>query len=225
MRTVDGIEGGKVHFERAIELDPGFAHAFAGLANAYHLLHEYAGLPESESLDPAMEQVNRALELSPELGEAFMVRGELNRHLDEYAASEVDFERALELIPGNATVYHWYSFLKSDQDKEEEFSSLIRRTNKHQTTAFNILHAIGVIPNTKVSDVVVKRIAGEVAAPHVLIDTAVNVVTNDAPFVIMRDIVGSVIRGRPEGRSFDDLATEAHMCQSKPPADQTTVIK
>ena len=130
LRTVTGIETGKQHFEKAIELDPGFAEAKTGLANAYHLLFEYAGWPEDESLDVAMDLLNEALELSPELGEAFMVRGELYRHRDDLDASEADFERAMELIPGNATVAHWFSFLRSAQNREEESYALIKRAHE-----------------------------------------------------------------------------------------------
>ena len=83
LHTVPALEEGKRHFEKAIELDPGFAVAKIGLANAYHLLYEYASWPEAESLDPAMNLLNEALEQSPDLGEAYMVRGEIYRHRDD----------------------------------------------------------------------------------------------------------------------------------------------
>jgi TolB-like protein len=130
LRTVTGIEEGKQHFEKAIELDPEFAEALTGLANAYHLLFEYAGWPEDESLDVAMDLLNQALVLSPELGEAYMVRGELYRHRDDLDASEADFERAMELIPGNATVAHWFSFLRAGQNRKEESYALIKRAHE-----------------------------------------------------------------------------------------------
>jgi TolB-like protein len=130
LRTVDGIEEGKVHFERAVELDPGFGQAVVGLANAYHLMNEYVGLPDEESLVPAMELVSKAIESAPELGEAYMVRGELYRHSDEYDLSQADFERAMELLPGNATVLHWYSFLKNEQGLEDEGFELLQRAHQ-----------------------------------------------------------------------------------------------
>lgn len=130
LRTVPALEQGKGHFERAIELDPQFAVAITGLANAYHLLYEYAGWTEAESLDPAMVLLDQALELSPDLGEAYMVRGEIYRHEDDLDAAVRDFERAIELIPGNATVYHWFSFIRAAQDRNDEAYALLQQAHK-----------------------------------------------------------------------------------------------
>ncbi|MDH3903112.1 MAG: hypothetical protein OES90_07805, partial [Xanthomonadales bacterium] len=130
LRTVTALEQGKSHFERAIELDPEFAVAITGLANAYHLLYEYAGWTEAEALDPAMALLDQALELSPDLGEAFMVRGEIYRHKEDLDAAILDFERAIELIPGNATVYHWFSFIRVDQNLNDEAYALLQRAHE-----------------------------------------------------------------------------------------------
>lgn len=129
LRTVPAIEEGKLHFEQAIELDPKFAVALTGLANAYHLLYEYASWSETESLDLAMGLLDQALELSPDLGEAFMVRGEIYRHRDELDLAVLDFERAVELIPGNAAVYHWFSFVRAAQNERDEALALLQRAH------------------------------------------------------------------------------------------------
>jgi len=129
-RTVPSIEAAKQHFEKAIAVDPNFAKAIAGLANAYHLLYEYAGWPEAESLDVAMELLNQSLELSPNLGEAFMVRGEIYRHRDELDLATADFEKAMELLPGNPTVHHWFSFVRQQQDRQAESFALMRRAHE-----------------------------------------------------------------------------------------------
>jgi TolB-like protein len=130
LRQVEAMEEGKAHFEQALELDPQFAQAMVGLANAHHLLNEYASVPEAESIIPAMGWLGRALDIDPHLGEAYMVRGELYRHLEDWEASEADFLKAIELIPGNASAYHWYSNLKSQQDLEEEAHELLRKAHE-----------------------------------------------------------------------------------------------
>jgi TolB-like protein len=130
LRTVDGIEEGRTHFERALEYDPEFGQARVGLANALHLSHEYVGVPREDSLDPAMELVNLAIEKSPELGEAYIVRGELYRHFEEYELSQADFEKAMELLPGNPTALHWFSFLKNDQGLPDEGFELIKKAHQ-----------------------------------------------------------------------------------------------
>lgn len=130
LRVVYAMEEAKSHFGRALELDPGFAAAKVGLANAYHLLYEYAGWPEAESLEPAMVLLEEALELSPDLGEAFMVRGEIHRHHRELDAAALDFERAMELIPGNAALYHWFSFVRTAQGRRDESYALLQRAHE-----------------------------------------------------------------------------------------------
>jgi TolB-like protein/Flp pilus assembly protein TadD len=139
-RTVAQIQEAKGHFERALELDPGFAQARAALANAYHLLFEYAGLAPEESLDPAMALLEEALQQAPNLGEAYLVRAEIYRHRDEFDAAEADFLRAQELLPGNATVYHWFSFLRSAQGREDEHYALLEKA--HQLDPMSaVIHA------------------------------------------------------------------------------------
>jgi TolB-like protein len=130
LRVVSAMEEGKGHFERALELDPNFAAAKVGLANSYHLLYEYAGWPEAESLEPAMILLEEALELSPNLGEAFMVRGEIHRHHRKLDAAAMDFERAMELIPGNAALYHWFSFVRTAQGRGDESYALLQRAHE-----------------------------------------------------------------------------------------------
>jgi TolB-like protein len=129
-RTAASIEEARPHFERAIALDPGFAQAIVGLANTHHLLMEYAAWPEEESLATAMELLDQALGLNPDMGEAYMVRGELNRHRSDFEASESDFQRAMELIPGNATLMNWYHILKNSQNRFDEAYELLRRAHE-----------------------------------------------------------------------------------------------
>ena len=130
LRTVPGMEEAKQHFERAIAMDPGFAEAQVGLANAYHLLYEYAGWDEEASLDPAMTLLEQALAISPNLGEAYMVRGEIHRHRHEFDLAEADFQRAIKLIPGNATMWLWYSLLRSDRDDTDVEYKLLARAHE-----------------------------------------------------------------------------------------------
>jgi TolB-like protein/Tfp pilus assembly protein PilF len=130
LRTATSIEQAKKHFENAVELDGQLSLAIVGLANAYHLLFEYAGWSERESLDVAMDLVSKALAQSPDLGEAYMVLGELDRHSNDLVAAEANFQRAIELIPGNANVWHWYSFVKDEQGQRKDAEALMQRAHQ-----------------------------------------------------------------------------------------------
>ena len=87
------------------------------------------------------------------------------------------------------------------------------------------LEATDEIPDAEVSNVVVQGIAGEIAAPDVFFDAAVDVVTNDAAFVVVRVIVIDVVGRGAKGGNLDDLAAESHVRQPEPAPDKTAVRK
>jgi tetratricopeptide (TPR) repeat protein len=130
MRNVEEMREGKARFEHALTLDPEFAPAMVGLANAYHLLYEYTEDTEEETVTPAMALLEKALVIDPELGEAYMVRGELNRHLENWEQAESDFRRALALSPGNAAAHHWFSNLRGQQGFKEESDLLLKKAHE-----------------------------------------------------------------------------------------------
>jgi hypothetical protein len=88
-------------------------------------------------------------------------------------------------------------------------------------------YATRVVPDTEIRDVVVERITGEVAAPDVAINVAINVVTQESAAVILDAVVidfsmvliVDFIRssGRSESRHFNDFIAEVHMRQPESP--------
>lgn len=103
------VEAAIRRFERALELDPDFALALAGLAEAYLTLYPAAGVRASEARVRARDAARAALEIDPRLGEVHTTLGMLRGlwDLDWYGAEE-EFRRAIELNPGHATAHHWY---------------------------------------------------------------------------------------------------------------------
>ena len=69
-RTRDGFERAVSFFQQAIERDPGFANAYAGLADAFSLFSDYGLKSPDETMPKAKSAALRALELDPALGEA-----------------------------------------------------------------------------------------------------------------------------------------------------------
>jgi TolB-like protein/Flp pilus assembly protein TadD len=98
-------------FNRAIELDPGFALAYVGLADSYQLQLEYSGLPPDEMLAKAQAATDRALALDDRLAEAYTSLGGIEDFRNDFEAAEVAYKRALELNANYVTAYHWYSLL------------------------------------------------------------------------------------------------------------------
>jgi TolB-like protein/tetratricopeptide (TPR) repeat protein len=108
--------------ERAVELDPGLAEAWAWIANVRMSCGLFClQLRDREQYPKAREAVQRALELDEHMGMAHAVLGSiLMQDAWDFAAAEREFERAMELSPGDPTVVTgsaWYLLLtgKSDQ--------------------------------------------------------------------------------------------------------------
>jgi adenylate cyclase len=86
-------------YERAIELDPGYAQAHAGLADALAQLILWRWEPREPALTRASAAAARALELAPGLAEAHVAQGHIRSLAGDADAATRAFERALELNP------------------------------------------------------------------------------------------------------------------------------
>jgi adenylate cyclase len=109
-RQVTGMHEALRHFERAIELDPGYARAYVGVSDVIGLLGEYASVTTAEREHGSL-YLARALELAPDLGEARVSRGAQLERVGDLAGAEREFKRGIELAPGYATAYQWYGEL------------------------------------------------------------------------------------------------------------------
>ncbi len=102
-------------FEKAVALDPGFADAWAGLAEASFWAAgkpEFAGVQDGH--DRALAAADRAVVLDPELGEGYAIRGFLRATVRrDWEGARADFDRALRLNPGDADIHfqHAYALL------------------------------------------------------------------------------------------------------------------
>jgi TolB-like protein/Tfp pilus assembly protein PilF len=106
-RTGDDLRKSIEYLKQAIAKDPGYALAYAALADSYGLLRFYGGASPPESVVPAEAAAKKALELDDSLAEAHASLGliateelELNRAVNE-------LERAIQLNPNYATAHHW----------------------------------------------------------------------------------------------------------------------
>jgi TolB-like protein/DNA-binding winged helix-turn-helix (wHTH) protein/Tfp pilus assembly protein PilF len=97
------------YFEQAIRLDPGYALAYAGLADANTALQAFGVVPGYEVMPKAKRAIEQALAIDPELPEAYIARGTIKHFYDwDYAGGNADFDRALELEPRSAIAHQLY---------------------------------------------------------------------------------------------------------------------
>jgi len=98
------------YFQEALEHDPSYALAYAGLADAYALLGAYDIMPPKEVLPKAKAAAMQALEIDDQLAEAHTSLAFVKQTLDwDWAGAERGYQRALELSPSYATAHHWYA--------------------------------------------------------------------------------------------------------------------
>jgi tetratricopeptide (TPR) repeat protein len=130
-------------FARAVELDPGFALAHAGLADAAGLLHMYyasSAAPPEMGLEVAERASARALELRPDLAEAHCARGLAHFLASRFDESRAEFERAIDLDPNLSEAHYYYARACFQQGLLEEaarrFDDAARVREDYQASFF-----------------------------------------------------------------------------------------
>ena len=120
-RTAGDIQKGIGYFQQAIEKDPTYALAYAGLAESYAILYNYTGLPSSETFPKAKAAALKALELDDTLPQAHATLALTHEKFDwDFSAAEKEFRRAIELDPSYPTAHHWYGLFLSEIGRHEE---------------------------------------------------------------------------------------------------------
>jgi tetratricopeptide (TPR) repeat protein len=103
-RTAEGMKKGIECFEKAIEIEPEYALAYAGIADAYCMLGGYYYLPAKESYPKALEAARKAIELDNSLAEAHCVLGFATLKYNwNWEVAEKSFLIGLKINPG----YFW----------------------------------------------------------------------------------------------------------------------
>jgi len=114
-RTLSGYTRAIEYYERALEADPRYARAYAGLATVYSMQGIFGNLTPKESKERTKENALKAVALDPDLAEAHTVLGGYYQaHVWDSEAAEREHLRALELDPNYSTAHYWYgNFLTS----------------------------------------------------------------------------------------------------------------
>ncbi len=126
-RTPEALKKSVEYFSQAIEKDPNYALAYAGIASTYVLFPEYSVSLPKDAVPKAKAMARKALKLDDTLAEAHTALGYALLTYDRnYAESNREFNRAIELNPNYATAYQWYAdgYLLSTQRFDEALTSL-----------------------------------------------------------------------------------------------------
>jgi TolB-like protein/DNA-binding winged helix-turn-helix (wHTH) protein/Tfp pilus assembly protein PilF len=121
---------GIAYFQQAIQKDPEFALAYAGLANTYISLGQPWGgdMSPKEVLEQAKAAVTRALEIDDSLGEAHLALARIIQLYEwDWPAVETEYRKALELNPNDATARNWYGEYLQEMGRTEEAFAQLRQ--------------------------------------------------------------------------------------------------
>ena len=109
-RRAEDVRRGIDYFQQAIQKNPQYAPAYAGLADSYNLLAAYGTLSPKEAFPKAKEAAEKALALDETLAEAHTSLGFVKSRYDwDWDGAEAEFRRAIELNPNYSLARQWYA--------------------------------------------------------------------------------------------------------------------
>jgi TolB-like protein/Tfp pilus assembly protein PilF len=135
LRRFDTLQEARRQFNRAIEIDPDYAQAYAGLAETILVtLTNHRSIEPAEAFELASNAVEKALQLDDQLAEAHAVRGLLK--YTQWAGTRIgsgnvesarSFQRAIELNPNLSNTYVWFSSLRESEGDYETAAELLNK--------------------------------------------------------------------------------------------------
>jgi len=138
-RTAESGAKAIEYFQQAIELDPAYALAYSGLADAYSItFFNDLTLSQSESAAKSRAAASKALELDPSLAEAHASMGNVLVIFDwDFKGAEAEFRQALAANPGYASNLQWYAEVLGSVGRYDEALAMIRRA--HEADPFSLI--------------------------------------------------------------------------------------
>jgi len=136
--TESSVDIAREMFQRAIDIDPAFARAHAGLANAESTTAQWFDHSPAR-LEAADRASRRALELAPDLAEAHSARGYALTLSGDFAAAAREFESALEIEPGSYEALYLFARSRFAEGKMAEAAVLFRKAHETQPDEFQAI--------------------------------------------------------------------------------------
>jgi len=145
-RNSGGLKNSKSYFQQAIDKDPLYALAYAGLADCYNLHSYYGELSPRESFPKAKAAAARAIEIDNNLAEAHTSLAFVKAWYDwDWSGAEREFKQALELNPDYATAHHWYAIYLMAIGRNDEAMEEITRAYNIDPLSLAISRDVGLL--------------------------------------------------------------------------------
>jgi len=144
-RTEEGAKKAIEYFNQAIEKDPSYAQAYAGLADGYIVLENEGGMSGLEAFPKARAAALKALEIDDALAEAHTSLASIKEELDwDFAGAEKEYKRAIELNPNYSLAHMWYSLFLDEMGRLGEGMVEIKKAREVDPLSLPINRNIGL---------------------------------------------------------------------------------
>jgi len=142
-RSPEGSEKALEYFNKAIELDPNFALAYAGLADSYagYIVRDRSF--SRQNVLKGREAAEKALKLDDQLGEAHASLGYILMSDYDFHGAEREFKRAIELNPNYALAHSPYGILLRNLGRFEEAIKESRRAVEIEPLSPHMINSYG----------------------------------------------------------------------------------
>lgn len=142
-RTEEGLEQAVEYFREAIRVEPSYAEAYAGLADAYLLLGTYDFRASEDVLPNARNAAERAIRLDPALADAYtslagIITSEMN-----FARAERTYRKAIALQPSSSHAHHRYGVLLAILGRTDAALQEIRRARELDPLSLTVQATLG----------------------------------------------------------------------------------
>lgn len=137
-RTIDGLQTSIAHFQEAVERQPDYAEAHAGMGDAYMRLGHMVALPPEVAFPRAKSQALQALELDDTLAEAHAVLATVKFLYDwDFPGAEKEFLRAIALNPNSIDAHALYADFLNAMGRPDEAIAERRRNQERDPLSFD----------------------------------------------------------------------------------------
>ena len=120
-RSREGYQKSLDFFSKAIEIDPGYSLAYAGLAETYSCLIDWKVIPLSEGYPKVKDLTLKALSLNPSLVYAQTLLADISwRYERNFKLAEQQFKKIMEIAPNDAKLYFLYALFQRSIGRESE---------------------------------------------------------------------------------------------------------
>src|SRR6266702_2820726 len=144
-RSPDGVQKAVEYFRKALDKDPAYSLAYAGLADTYAHLSFFNVVASREAMPKAKTAAEQGLEIDKDLAEAHVSLGYISfTYEGDWPAAGKHFEQALTLNPAYSRAHTFYSFYLSSLGRSEEALEVAKRALDLDPASPTVSHSLAV---------------------------------------------------------------------------------